>query len=84
MSPVKKEQLKPVDYLHLKQAEAINVNRLIKHKALRKRVNTAGVCLGLFSFSIYLYTIYAVKQETFLDDFNEPETILIDAPNAQK
>ncbi|XP_034249401.1 cytochrome c oxidase assembly factor 3, mitochondrial [Thrips palmi] len=48
------------------------VAELLKH---RKRTNLTG--LGLFGVvvGIYAYTISAVKQEKFLDDFEEPKFI---------
>ena len=32
----------------------------------------AGICFALI-MSIYSYTIFAIKQETFLDDFDLPD-----------
>ena len=34
----------------------------------------AGTCLCI-AISIYAYTIYAMKQETFLDDFEMPDPL---------
>ena len=31
-----------------------------------------GIALFSFAFSIYIYTMFAVKQEVFLDDFEVP------------
>ena len=31
--------------------------------------------LALFAIGIYLYTIFAIKQETFLDDFEMPNPL---------
>ena len=40
----------------------------------RKDWMIAGTCLGI-AISIYAYTIYAMKQETFLDDFEMPDPL---------
>ena len=39
----------------------------------RRRANlVTGIALFSFAFSIYIYTMFAVKQEVFLDDFEVP------------
>ena len=38
----------------------------------RKDVRVAIVCFAAI-ISIYSYTIYAIRQETFLDDFEMPD-----------
>ncbi|KAK9696138.1 Cytochrome c oxidase assembly factor 3 [Popillia japonica] len=52
--------------------EKQNRERVEKLKRLRRNnLITAGL-LGCGVFSIYFYSMFAVKQETFLDDFDEP------------
>lgn len=48
------------------------VAELIKH---RKRTNLTGLALFGVVIGIYTYTISAVKQERFLDDFEEPKFV---------
>lgn len=75
MPKVDISRIKSVDFMHLKQAEEINIHRALKHRQLRKKTSILGISLALGVIGIYTYTIKAVRQETFLDDFNEPETI---------
>ncbi|XP_050523141.1 cytochrome c oxidase assembly factor 3, mitochondrial [Daktulosphaira vitifoliae] len=49
----------------------VRVNRLNR---MRKNARFTGLLLGSIALSIYGYSIYAIKQESFLDDFDEPET----------
>ncbi|KAL1245996.1 Cytochrome c oxidase assembly factor 3 [Trichinella spiralis] len=48
-------------------AERVGRNRLA-----RQRSNMVGLVLGTSALAIYFYTIYAIKQETFLDNFEPP------------
>lgn len=80
MPKVDFNRIKSVDFMHLKQAEEINVHRALKHRQLRKKTSILGLSLALGVIGIYVYTIKTVKQETFLDDFNEPETVPV-TPN---
>jgi len=50
-----------------------NLERVAKLKRVRRNNSITGVLLGTIALSIYGYTIYAVRQETFLDDFEVPE-----------
>ena len=57
----------------VKKAERLNLERAEKHRANRRKDwLIAGFCFSL-AVSIYSYTIYAIKQETFLDDFVMPD-----------
>ncbi|XP_076178479.1 cytochrome c oxidase assembly factor 3, mitochondrial-like isoform X2 [Ptiloglossa arizonensis] len=76
MPKVKLEELRPFEVLLLKQAEELNFQRAIKHKKNRKSNALFGISLAVGVLGIYFYTINAVKQETFLDDFQKPETII--------
>lgn len=57
---------------YAKIVEQQNLERAIKLKKLRSRNLIIGGLLGSAVLGIYSYSILAVKQETFLDDFEEP------------
>lgn len=59
------------DFMRL--IEKQNLERVQKLKRLRKNNVITGCLLGGGVLSIYLYSMFAVQQEHFLDDFNEPE-----------
>lgn len=50
----------------------LRATRLIR---LRRNARFTGLLLGGISLSIYVYSIYSIKQETFLDDFEEPPVV---------
>ncbi|XP_049874696.1 cytochrome c oxidase assembly factor 3, mitochondrial [Pectinophora gossypiella] len=64
---LKKAELDYMKIIELKNRERVEKLRV---QAIRNR--KIGLAIGAGVFSIYLYSIFAVKQETFLDDFNEP------------
>lgn len=68
-------KLKPSEVDFMKLIEKENINRVKKLQNLRRRNNLTGLILGGSVLSIYLYSMYAVKQEKFLDDFSEPVKI---------
>lgn len=68
--------LKKAELDYMKIIEQKNLERVKKLELIRKRNRLTGAAIGVSVFSIYLYSMYAVKQETFLDDFNEPAKIL--------
>jgi len=75
----KSEVMQKVDFTQLniakKYAEIVekqNLERAAKLKKIRTRNIWVGGLLGAAVLSIYSYSILAVKQETFLDDFEEP------------
>ena len=41
-----------------------------------------GTCMAI-AISIYAYTIFAMKQETFLDDFEMPDPLLEEERNEE-
>lgn len=65
-------KLKPSEVDFMKLIENENINRVKKLQGLRRRNNLTGIVLGGTVLSIYLYSMLAIKQEKFLDDFNEP------------
>lgn len=57
----------------MKIIERQNFERVKKLQRLRKANIITGCLLGGGVLSIYFYSMFAVQQERFLDDFNEPE-----------
>lgn len=72
---LKKDQRKltPTDLINMKRVEEINLQRVTKLTQIRKKNIFTAAFLAFGVIGIYAYTIGAVKQEEFLDDFNEPE-----------
>lgn len=60
----------------MKLVEQENLKRVQKLEIIRKRNWITGWALGLGVLGIYGYTIATIKQEHFLDDFNEPEKVI--------
>lgn len=67
--------LKQAELSYMKIIEEKNRERVQKLQQLSKKNRLTGFAIGAGVFSVYLYSIFAVKQETFLDDFNEPVKI---------
>ncbi|XP_050681094.1 cytochrome c oxidase assembly factor 3, mitochondrial [Leptidea sinapis] len=67
--------LKQAELDYMKIIEQKNRERVQKLQQLGRRNKITGFAIGAGVFSIYLYSIFAVKQETFLDDFDEPAKI---------
>ncbi|XP_012534997.1 cytochrome c oxidase assembly factor 3, mitochondrial [Monomorium pharaonis] len=67
------EKLKSTDVVYMKRMEEQNFQRAKKVQGYRRSNNRTAISLGLVALGIYAYTIYAVKQEKFLDDFEMPE-----------
>lgn len=69
------QNLGKINMAIIKKAEQINKERADRHiKNRRKDFRIGGVCFAIV-ISIYFYTIFAIKQETFLDDFEVPNPI---------
>lgn len=82
-----KNQMPEVDFMkdgevdkrllqQIKFVERQNLLRVTRLNRLRKNARYTGLLLGGIALSIYGYSIYSIKQETFLDDFEEPEITL--------
>lgn len=67
--------LKKAELDYMKLIEQKNLERVQKLQQINRRNRITGFAIGAGVFSIYLYSIIAVKQETFLDDFNEPAKV---------
>lgn len=68
-------QLKPSEVDFMRLIEKRNLERVTKLRLQRKRNIWTGLTIGATVISIYLYSMLAVKQERFLDDFNEPQKV---------
>lgn len=68
-------KLKPSEVDFMKLIEKENLHRVQKLQSLRRRNNLTGIVLGGSVLSIYLYSMFSIKQEKFLDDFSEPVKI---------
>ncbi|XP_026489208.1 cytochrome c oxidase assembly factor 3, mitochondrial [Vanessa tameamea] len=64
--------LKQAEIDYMKIIEQKNRERVQKLQQISKKNRYTGLAIGAGVFSIYMYSILAVKQETFLDDFEEP------------
>lgn len=65
-------KLKQADLDFMKYIEQQNRERVLKLTRIRRNNIFTGCLLGLSVLGIYGYTILSVKQESFLDDFEEP------------
>ncbi|XP_011690899.1 PREDICTED: cytochrome c oxidase assembly factor 3, mitochondrial [Wasmannia auropunctata] len=66
-------RIKSTDKVYMKRMEEQNLQRVKVVQKYRKANNRTAITLGLGVIGIYAYTIYSVKQEKFLDDFEVPE-----------
>lgn len=70
-----RKELGQIQMDFVKKAERRNKDRATRHVFYRRKDwMIAGTCLCI-AISIYAYTIYAMKQETFLDDFEMPDPL---------
>ncbi|KAF9411085.1 hypothetical protein SFRURICE_002575 [Spodoptera frugiperda] len=67
--------LKQAEIAYMKLIEQKNRERVQKLQQISKKNRLTGLVIGSGVLSVYLYSIFAVKQETFLDDFEEPVKI---------
>jgi hypothetical protein len=52
----------------MRRIEQENINRVLRMRAIRRRNLITGALLGFGVLSIYGYSIFAVKQESFLEE----------------
>lgn len=69
------KKLTPTDLINIKRVEEINKKRAANVKLVKRRNLISALSLALFAGGVYMYTIRTMKQEEFLDDFNEPEKV---------
>lgn len=66
-------KLTSIDLFNIKELERKNLERANQFLKKRNQSRLVGGLLGAGVFGIYFYTMFAVKQEHFLDDFEMPE-----------
>jgi len=71
-----KQELGQIQMAFVKKAEMRNKERAKRHVFYRKKDWMIGMTCITIAISIYAYTIFAMKQETFLDDFEMPDPLL--------
>ena len=59
----------------IRKAEKEKAERAKSFILLRKKHIKTGIFCASIAIGIYAYTIFAIKQETFLDDFDMPDPI---------
>lgn len=67
-----KDKLHPYMVDQIKIVEKDNIKRFKEFKRKLFSGRVGGCILGTVVFSIYFYTMNAVKRETFLDNFDDP------------
>lgn len=67
------EKIRFTDVVYMKRMEQKNLERAQRVVGYRKTNNRTAIALALGVIGIYSYTIYSVKQEKFLDDFEVPQ-----------
>lgn len=76
MPKIDRNKLKPSDLNLMKIIELQNLQRVKKLQRVRRNNIITGWLLGAVVISIYAYTILSIKQERFLDDFDEPAKVI--------
>ncbi|KAK4876699.1 hypothetical protein RN001_009205 [Aquatica leii] len=76
MPKIDPAKIKNVDLNFMKVIEQQNFDRVRRLQRLRRSNIITGSVLGVGILSIYAYTMLAVKQENFLDDFDEPLKVI--------
>lgn len=70
-----KNRLSQAQLNYMKYIEQQNIERAQKLKKVRRNNIFTALTLGAAVIGIYAYSMLAVKQETFLDDFDEPSVV---------
>lgn len=73
--PHVRERLGQMQMDFIQKAESQNVDRAIRHRHFRRGDWAIAATCVTVALSIYGYTIYAIKQERFLDDFEMPDPL---------
>jgi cytochrome c oxidase assembly factor 3 len=68
-------RLSIIEKKYIQKIQQQNLYRVERWNKIRRKNRYLGIGLTLGVISIYSYTIWGIKQEKFLDDFNEPEKI---------
>jgi hypothetical protein len=72
MKKIDPKSLSKVEQMYIEKLNKRNTERFEKEKRLRKHYRIVGTFLFGFVLSVYFYTMYAISQEKFLDDFEVP------------
>lgn len=75
-NPTEGPKLSNAQLAFMKLVEKENRDRVKKFEKARTRNIWTGIALGFTVLSIYGYTILSIKQEKFLDDFEEPKKVI--------
>lgn len=75
-NPSEGPKLSDAQLAFMKLVEKENKQRVIKLERTRVRNIWTGLALASTVLSIYGYTILSIKQEKFLDDFEEPKKVI--------
>lgn len=67
------KNLSQIQGIYMNKINKRNEERYLREKKLRKHYRITGSLLFAFVLSVYFYTMYAIQQEKFLDDFDVPE-----------
>jgi hypothetical protein len=67
------EKLSAPQKMYIKRWDQANTKRFNEIQRKKKIARVCGFALIVVALSIYAYTMVAVKQEVFLDDFDVPE-----------
>jgi len=67
------DKFTPNEKLYIKKINGMNDKRLEAVHKRKKYGRVAGISLSIIALGIYFYTMLAIKQEKFLDDFSVPE-----------
>jgi ABC-type anion transport system duplicated permease subunit len=62
-----------IEQYYFQKIDAQNQKRLEEQRKKKKIGRITGLTLGAIVLGIYFYSMFAVKQETFLDDFELQE-----------
>lgn len=74
-------KIDPSQLQFMKLIEKQNQERVRKLKTVRKNNLITGITIGATVLAIYGYSMWSVKQEKFLDDFEEPKKVLAPPSN---
>lgn len=83
MPKIDLSKLKKSDIDFIKAIEKQNFERVQKLKKIRKNNIITGSLFGLGVFGIYFYSMWAVRQESFLDDFDEPVKVIVEKKDSK-
>lgn len=69
------ERLGKIAMATIRKAERERKDSAVRYRIMRYFTAKTGILTTAFAIGIYLYTIFAIKQETFLDDFEMPNPL---------